>query len=715
MYNEIKNITLNLLNPLKTERLKTYKIMMEMEMKKNDICENKLYDIFFINIKKELKKQILIFMNLNKLIIDKNEIVIDIDNLLKDSLDLPKNKSGPFMEMMKEFINNKIEVSDIFYNNMGVVFLILILCLNKYDKNSLIIKETILNYLKFDKTTKLLFLYGTLKFVYDLMSLKNENILTNYLNINNEINKIIPDSLGSMKTFYVTIITQYYSNLRPIIWLHILEKLALEITEIFPLTIENVYKYIASKILLNSGPFMLKILQLVTPFMTQELAEKYNVKKLTYPLMSKDEVDLLLKPIVINYENYEITRNISASVGHVCFVKNKETNETFVIKIIKPLSILQACAEHDILSNMFDKIKNKCEYDYVNGILESNGIEMNVLHETKNINICSKLYNLNYTFLNANVNVKLTTIKNIKGIMNKENRYALAMTMATGKSINELLESGLLNNNNKFQSLVHRCFDLLVYSFFQNILLSGYYHGDLHGGNMIYNSEINTLTLIDFGAVSKLDLNTKNGDIKNILKILILGTFENYDDLLDELTDYVNSKCDNSYLLDKNKKEYNDFKKKMYDYKINNAINYSKNKKNINEYKKYLMNERIIIEAKTNINDEINESYIKQTSTNKNFVDVLNEIMEFYAKMNVNIIIKLGNYYEFQKAYMLLYGVAMKINYDNDRFTMMIQKSMMHKKLLKKNLGLMGIVIKYYTQEKNKYNKLLNKIKNIKI
>ena len=58
------------------------------------------------------------------------------------------------------------------------------------------------------------------------------------------------------------------------------------------------------------------------------------------------------------------------------------------------------------------------------------------------------------------------------------------MTLAPGVPVADLVESDLLKTDTPYRAKLHRCFDLLVYKFFLTIAKTGFYHGDLHAGNV---------------------------------------------------------------------------------------------------------------------------------------------------------------------------------------------------------------------------------------
>ena len=135
--------------------------------------------------------------------------------------------------------------------------------------------------------------------------------------IETELHKLIPDDLGSLKQFFMKVIVRYYNNLHPIVWGQILKGIIDNIFIDLPLTPNEFFSFLSKQILLNSGPFILKIIQLISPVLTEEQAMRYNLKDIKYPLLERNQVNDVLKDIVVNYDTLQVFMDISASVGHV--------------------------------------------------------------------------------------------------------------------------------------------------------------------------------------------------------------------------------------------------------------------------------------------------------------------------------------------------------------------------------------------------------------
>lgn len=701
-----ENVFNNLVLILKYHREKTLIPLFIKEQ--TGMCKivQPVEETFFLQVKSDWDNEIK--KNINAEQVKKNLLGLIAGNLGFDN---------SLMNELNTYLvnNNDNTVDPLCYNNFHLVIKLL-LSSSKFNIEKIKLLSNVSSIQKISIISQLA-LIGvesiTNKYIYQVL---------NDFSLQNELDKVIPDSLGSLKNYYLQVVKVYYEKLHPIVWFQIYEKIIenLKTLDIFNLNSETIIQFLARIILLNSGPFMLKILQLITPLMDEKTAERYNIKKLTYPLIPSNEVEMLLNSAIgQSWKNkYTITTNISASVGHVCFVKNlqKYNDEEFVIKIIKPISLVQSCWESKILRNVFNKKTNQCEFEYIDGVLTSNSNEMNSHDEIKNINYGFKKYNHKTLLKKYNKTYKLTTIKVIENIINPKCKFALAMTMAKGIGLNKLIEENKLNYDTPFRSSLHRCFDILIYKFFKNLIANGFYHGDLHAGNILYSHVNNQITLIDFGAVSKLDIGNLGSDKSFFIKIIMCILYENYDDLFDTLTDYVNSKCTYMNLIEKNTKEYILFKSSMSEHKKESALYYLNNPNVKNKYKEYLFSDERY--QKENSNDDnfiINDDKLNYPPNNILFVDVISKITEFYSKMGVNIVVKLGEYFNFQKAYLLLNNVSKKINYDPVRFSIMLEKGVKSIKNFYNKPELVMSSINIFKAEKNKYNKYVSDLKTSKM
>lgn len=567
--------------------------------------------------------------------------------------------------------------------------------------------------------------------------------------VESELNRLIPNELGSLKIFFVRVISEYFNNLHPIVWTQIFKGLTENIFVDLPFTTDEFFSYASKQLLLNSGPFILKILQTIRPVLTPELAQKYNLTKLTYPKLNPMQVELILSKVVYNWPMYKILDNFSASVGHVAkVVRVDDPQHIFIIKIIKPLSIAQSCWEYQTLHNIFPP--GTCEQAFIKNMLESNGREMNVRNEINNIDRGYRYYTCDYNEIySIDINAMLTTVQNIENIIHPYSWFALAMTLAPGIPLSKLIETNdyqhLINNDTKYRAKLHRCLDLLVFKFFSNIISNGFYHGDLHSGNIFFSYEQNRMTLIDFGAVGEINLYEDDPDIKTLLDIIIMSVYSNYDEMLDVMTILLNSKCTETQ-IDMNSLDYKQLKNKLLNYRLQNIRNEEIDAQQREIYKNNIFSDERIQQEK---NDDINiihtqynidsiYSYLEIQPKNKSnvvvensdilpklvdtsvksnwigFDQVLTEIITFYAISGVNIAIKLSEFYELQKAYILLLGVLAKVNYDDYRTSIALNKAIVNIKNLSqlKHLSTVIYLTKSYNKERKKHKKLKEIINN---
>lgn len=557
---------------------------------------------------------------------------------------------------------------------------------------------------------------------FDQEPIQIQGISVLNFSIENELNRLIPDEIGSMKSFFIKVISKYFNNLHPIIWGQIFKGYITNLFKDLPLTQDELFSFASKYLLLNSGPFILKILQGIRPILSDELSAKYNLTKLTYPLLEPNQIDIILKQILIDHNMIRITYNKSASVGHVCIGYDvRKPEEKFVIKIIKPLAIAQSCWEYSVLSDLFPK--GSCEDCFVKNTLRANGAEMNVANEIENLKKSNEHYTTDYrSEFGIDIDATLTTIANKDNIVKKDTWFALAMTLAPGIPVADLVENKLLEKDTKFRANLHRCLDLLVAKFFYVLVSQGFYHGDLHSGNIFYSFRSKQLTMIDFGAMGNIDIYKNDETTKKLLQIIIMSTKYNFDGLFDVLTDILNDRCKDD-VIDKMSEEYTNFKKQLIEHRVKNTLNRNKERlrsKKIQDY--YFEGKRIedekhqdtlesVIdvedqcEATTSIYDalerkaeypETKETLIENKddlpvnteiiggSESISFAGVMGKIIQFYAKSGVNVAVKFSELNELQKAYALLLGVLVKTGYNSSRMEKAITTGIKRWQLLPK-------------------------------
>ena len=562
------------------------------------------------------------------------------------------------------------------------------------------------------------------------------------LSVEDELDRLIPKELGSLKDFFIKVISKYYNDLHPIVWAQIFKNITENVFIDLPFTPNEIFSFVSKYLLLNSGPFILKILQMIRPVLSPELAAKYNLTKLTYPLMKPHQVNMILQKVVYNWDMYRILQNFSASVGHVVkVVRVDDPANIFIIKIIKPLAVAQSCWEYQTLCDVY--AEGSCEQAFIKNMLDSNGRELNVNNEIENIRKGHEYYTGTYRDLyGVDIDATLTTIENIPGVIVPGTWFALTMTLAPGIPLSKLVEAegeSLLVTDNDERARLHRCLDILVYKFFLNIVKNGFYHGDLHAGNIFFSYEDSQMTLIDFGAVGEIDIYSESSDIKTLLDIIVMSMFYNYEEMLDTMTELLNSKCVETQ-IDPNTPEYHELKKKLASYRVNNIMIQERERQKAQQYEHDIFSDERVkaendayraistketfdtskvnsIYSYTDCRPKSNETIIENrevlppfTSVTKSrgvgFTNVLEEIIKFYALSGVNIAIKFNEFYEFQKAYALLLGVLHKVGYNSYRTSIAIRKAIVNWSNIPElmHVGTVSHLVKSYINQRSKYN-----------
>lgn len=705
------------------------------------------------------------------------------DRLVDKALDILKGTSENKFVMEKDMITTLKNLASLFEDNCQCQMIdIFTFIMNKYktkyakkldgksrDESIAIIKKD------YDYLKNIVAMFGK-KFnvnnnVNDNVNnvnanVKNETSLLNF-SIESELDNLIPNELGTMKVFFIKVISRYFNNLHPIIWGQIFRGLMENIFIDLPMTSDELFSFASKQLLLNAGPFVLKILQGMTPMLSDETVSKYNLKRLTYPLLEDNQVDIILRKVLLEYDMFKITYKKSASVGHVCIGYDvRRPNERFVIKIVKPLAIAQSCCEFDVLHNTFEK--GSCEDAFIKNTLRANGKEMNVVNEIENLDKSNKHYTTNYNSeFGIDIDAKLTTIAHKPGIIKEGTWFALALTLAPGIPLNDLIETKLLETDTKFRAHLHRCLDLLVNKFFYVLISQGFYHGDLHGGNVFYSFKKKQLTMIDFGAMGEIDLFANDDTTSNLLMIIIMSINYDFDGIFDLLTDVLNSKCikdgiNNESFIDKNSESYMQLKKELIIHRIKNTMNAKKEMEKTTTYLDDLASDKRLADeslqdvssstlanlkpqTKADEIDEINEideerepsiydelervpeakevvvenvnslpqfTEILGDSESISFAGVMKLIITFYAKSGVNVAIKFAELNELQKAYALLLGVLAKTGYSSYRMNMAIRSGVLNWGHLPKLLNVATTVniLRSYRSESSKYKSLISSI-----
>lgn len=549
------------------------------------------------------------------------------------------------------------------------------------------------------------------KILSGIYSFNKDKLITQ---IDSKISALIPEKFKSLQDFFGGLIIKYYSELHLVIWAQIFKYICTGLFTSLPINKHELTRFLAQKVLFNSGPFILKLLQMMNPFLELEQKKEFGLEKLSYPVLTKDEVNVLFSTAVKDYKKYKILANISASVGHVCIVENTETQEVLIIKFIKPLSIVQSCVEYKILTEIKKECGknckvNNCEHNFVVNMLDANGKELNALSETINIGNAN-VYISNYDIISkgSNNNVRLDVVKVVKNVIIDNCWYALAMSNAPGVTLKSLVEqkdklgNSILNKDTKFRAKLHRSLDILLYKFQEVVVTKSLFHNDLHTGNIFYSYQQSVLTLIDFGGVGNINLvNAKDDkDTNEFFYTLNFGLEAYlYEYVFSYMTSFINKKCPDSAQIDINTEHYKNFVNFLNHATLFNITQDDNIKKYKKEYENAFMfnKDRVSEETKittkiggeksiydemkrgdrsNNITDNDVELVIKPPTQIKYYTrnDIFGLIMLFYGNNGINLPVALGDIYEFLKANTLLQGSLKEVNYDPIRYEIVMGK-----------------------------------------
>ena len=569
--------------------------------------------------------------------------------------------------------------------------------------------------------------------------------------ITRELQVLIPDDMGALKHIVIKIMGKYFEDIHPIVWTQMAMHMFCNLFTELPLTTKEVNNFVWKNILLNSGPMILKLLQMIQPFLSEEHKNEYGLNKLTYPVIAKLTVDQILNDSLLKPAMFETLKDFSASVGHVRISRNVTTGQKMVVKLIKPLSFIQGCWEYSSLHDLFPQGTD--ERKYITNMLRSNGDEMDLREETTNMESAKRKYRCTYKeIFGINVTAILTSIEPVAHVLNPGLWQLVAITLAPGKSLDDIITdpSYDLSEPSLFKASLCRCMDLLVQSFFFNVIDSGFYHGDLHAGNIFFSFEKRQATIIDWGAVGHLNVVSNDKSMVLFRKIVVMIVYSNYTGIFDAISKYIGEDT-----LDMLSPDYVRMKEKLHQAELQNIKGSEDASVQFKEFAKDIMSNTvvlkencgIVVDAPSNTKDlykkSIYDYYDNDNDNNDKYKDlsnvdtvietcdidldvydqkvgkqtgvtfswVLSEMLLFYTKNGVNLQFVFPELFEFQKGYILLQGVLSKIGYTSKRTSIAIINACLKWSHLKKLLHVkvlieLGLLVRkeqslYYKRKNN--------------
>lgn len=307
--------------------------------------------------------------------------------------------------------------------------------------------------------------------------------------------------------------------------------------------VENIIKSLLS----GSGPFILKILQQINTSNTSKI-KGIDVSELAKdiftdtPSLTKEERLFIENNLELKgLKKIEDKTLGSASLGesHEALMEIRDGDEIqtikTVIKFLKPIyAYFFICEIYFLLKVCWKNIRS-----YTKQLLLQKGIDPQ--QENKFVKQCRQLLLFLIKEFSKEFNFQQEYENTVRGyqIYNGKNKYIksvvaidyaldpfpiLALQHVPGKSLNTLLNEGTLSK--KELENIYKLVDDLSVFWLQNILWSsdkntgGFFHADLHPGNVMYSD--GTLYVIDFGSFGVL---SKQQQCSLITSMIISGQF----------------------------------------------------------------------------------------------------------------------------------------------------------------------------------------------
>lgn len=264
----------------------------------------------------------------------------------------------------------------------------------------------------------------------------------------------------------------------------------------------------------NSGPIMHKVIQLLANETNNDALKKLldNFKKNITP-MSSQELDRA-KHVTFKgsfnrlFRRFEDTSLATASIGEVHRAESA-TGNRLVVKLKKPN--LDEKSQQELA--LMRPIAEDADIDIVEKLESSLNKELDFSLEKDNMDLGRK-----YTDFQKNIYcVKLA------GDL-RQYQNCIGMNEVIGKGMHEVeVENGDYTKVYEKEKLLS---DLLGIWFKRALFEDGFFHADLHGGNMLFSEAQNprSCTLIDFGSCGTLTPDMRNG-----LVMLIIATQQGWE------------------------------------------------------------------------------------------------------------------------------------------------------------------------------------------
>ncbi|MEG0473359.1 MAG: AarF/UbiB family protein, partial [Solibacillus sp.] len=254
--------------------------------------------------------------------------------------------------------------------------------------------------------------------------------------------------------------------------------------------------------------------ELLSPVFIEELEK---LQQHVRPL-SKEQVDEILKKNLkgdVNqiFSYFSEEPLASASIGQVHKAILRDSNEPVAVKLLRPDVKNIMNEDLGILMEFASWISSKSQWAETLGFLElAKGFSI-ALSEESDFTIEARNMEQMTTIIQSGKN----EVKVPKVYYGYSNANILVMEFVKGKSVaiaQPIYEEHHIDRRQFAQSL--------LFSFLEQVLVSGIFHADPHPGNIYIEQHTGKLTMLDFGAVGRLADPQQEG-----LKYFLIGIYQN--------------------------------------------------------------------------------------------------------------------------------------------------------------------------------------------
>lgn len=302
----------------------------------------------------------------------------------------------------------------------------------------------------------------------------------------------------------------------------------------FPSPLDRL-KALFKSLLSGSGPFILKILQQINTSNNSKIDGKISVSEITkdifssVPSLTPEETQMVtqsfaIDPSYLSPDHYSEKVLGSASIAETHKTYSEEFQQRAVIKFIKPIYAYYFLCEINFL--VADAWKAIAKYS------KGNNIHMKQCRKLMLFFIKEFIKEFDYygEFVNTTVGYKYYNqpSQNVSSIVTldcKVNPFpVLVLSFVEGRSVDAWMDEEHIKQEEL--STIYHNVDNLVRIWFKNTLWgSGFFHADLHPGNLIVGHS-GTVNVIDFGSCGILDRQER---CAMVTAMVISGQFINMD------------------------------------------------------------------------------------------------------------------------------------------------------------------------------------------